>query len=93
MSIDFTRIEEIYVKDDDYNFSLIAFSNCHHVKDKTNTKTFDLIDKIVSHKCMQKCLKEIRFYTNAYMPYQKWDSTHKKLESFGITLVMGYCQF
>ena len=42
---------------------------------------------------MQTSLKQIAFNSKAFIPYQKWESTHEKLDRLGISLIMNYIEY
>ena len=85
--------EEFAINEANYNINEIWFQSCLGSRHISNEKIFDLIDKIVSHKCIHTSLKQIAFNSMAYIPYQKWESTHEKLDLLGISLIMNDIEF
>ena len=92
-NIEIYNPEEFTLNEANYNINEIWFESCLEHEYSSNEKIFDFIDKIVSHKCMQTSLKQIAFNSKAFIPYQKWESTHEKLDRLGISLIMNYIEY
>ena len=73
VDIKFYDLKKFTINEAIYNISEIWFQSCFENEISSNEKIFDLVDKIVSNKCIQTSLKEITFNTKAFMSYSKWE--------------------